>query len=125
MRRREFRAGTAVCRDPVRVGTRVMSPKVARVRPSFSVTAAMAASWMPFGVMQTGQPGPETISTPASASRGVRPFLKRAIVWVPQTSMRRGLRPRDRAFSPISPRSRRSAAGFLSSFIGRTRRPFP
>ena len=47
----------------------------------------MAASWIASGVMQTGQPGPETISTPASSSLGLRPDLWRAIVWVPQTSM--------------------------------------
>ncbi len=83
----------------------------------------MAASWMALGVMHTGQPGPETISTPAPASRGVRPLLKRAIVWVPQTSIRRGFRPVLRARLAMSSRSLRRAAGSLSSFIGGTSRP--
>ena len=51
------------------------------------VTRSIAASWTASGVMQTGQPGPEIISTPASSSRGLRPDLWRAIVCVPQTSM--------------------------------------
>ena len=65
---REFSAGITVCREPWAVGTLVMSPKVVSTKLFRSVTRRMAASWNSLGVMHTGQPGPVSISMPASSS---------------------------------------------------------
>ncbi len=61
-------ASSSVRSEP---GTRIMSPKQARMTPSFSAIA-MPSSTRPIGITQTGQPGPCTIST-WSGSRSSMP----------------------------------------------------
>jgi hypothetical protein len=54
---------------------------------SLWVTSSIAASWISFGVMHTGHPGPEIISTPVFLIMAFSPYLCMVMVCVPQTLM--------------------------------------
>ena len=63
-------ASSSVCSEP---GTRSMSPKQVKMRPSVRASA-IPSSTRPIGITQTGQPGPCTSSTLAG-SRSPRLYL--------------------------------------------------
>ena len=59
--------------EPLVAGTRIMSPKVVKITSGRSAIA-IASSWRPIGITQTGQPGPWTSSI-SSGSRSSTPCL--------------------------------------------------
>jgi hypothetical protein len=63
----------ASSRLPAEPGTRIMSPKQAKITPG-SRAIAMPSSTRPIGMTHTGQPGPCTSSTLAG-SRSSTPYL--------------------------------------------------
>jgi len=77
-------------REPIGVGTAIMSPKTVMVTPALAKVMASTTSFVV--VTQTGQPGPCPMVIPASASILSRPNLTRVSWCVPQTCMKRSRR---------------------------------
>lgn len=74
-------------REPMVVGTLIMSPKAVTVTPFLARVIASAISALV--VTHTGHPGPWAIFTPTSFSISSRPNLTMVSWWVPQMCIRR------------------------------------